>query len=30
MSIETISEEGCDDYEIWTCDVCYKLEKLKE
>jgi len=22
MSIKTISEEGQDDYEVWTCDRC--------
>lgn len=22
MSIETISEDGHEDYEIWTCDNC--------
>ena len=26
MSIETVSEEGQEDYEIWTCEVCgYKI-----
>lgn len=26
MSFETISEDGYDDYEIWTCDNCgYKI-----
>ena len=22
MSFETVSEEGQEDYEIWTCDTC--------
>lgn len=22
MGFETISEEGCEDYEVYTCDVC--------
>lgn len=22
MGFKTISEEGCPDYEIWTCDEC--------
>lgn len=22
MSFQTISEEGQEDYEIWTCDTC--------
>lgn len=28
MGIETISEEGSEDYEIWTCDKCNHTEIL--